>query len=260
MSFDKRTLLVAPETDLYYSGKETEAVVNTLGANLLNGNVEIEDLLDRIRTLQPELIIFSSHGTKDGILLSDGIVGADVLKPILGTTRAECVYLNTCDSSETARKIHGELPVTFIASVQEVPDQRSFVTMSAFAHHLSQGKSYQNAWILSRAGNDVDSQFFPPASNPFRDSDIMGREGETARQYYTGPTKRNGNGEIADLHEEVSRLSYLIYGNKQWNLTGILPTIAKLQRDCHQVRLLLILLLALVALLMAVAVGWMLPL
>ena len=257
MPFNKTVLIVAPDTDLYYSSKEVESVVNLLKANLLNGNVEINDLLDRIRIVQPELIIFSTHGTKDGILLSDGIVGANALKPILSTTSVDCVYLNTCDSAITARKIHGELPVTFIANVQKIPDILAYITMASFAYHLSQGKSYQDSWILSRSGSDIDSQYFPSMSSSFGDKTMVRDVDDQIRDNHADdhPTVK----QMSDLSQEVLRLSYLIHGSKEWNLIGILPTIAKLQRDCHQIRLLLILLLVLALLLIAVVGARVMP-
>ena len=62
MSYDKPSLFVAPDVDLPYDDKEAENVVNRLGSNLLKGEVRIADLEARVRSIQPKLIIISSHG------------------------------------------------------------------------------------------------------------------------------------------------------------------------------------------------------
>jgi len=248
MSFGKRTLIVVPETDLEYSSREAERIVNILGANLLSGKVTLDRLIDTIRTFKPQVLIISTHGSQEGILLSDGHIGADLLKPILSTVPIELVYLNTCESYDTANAIYNELPTAFISSIRPVQDRTAYVTMTTFAHHLANGMSYVDAWRKSRAAGDNSFNFWP--SSGLKDQSHMPNKEPEVRQ-----TTRNGNGEIADLHEEVSRLSYIIFGNDQWNLPGMLPQITKLQRDCNQVRILLILLIVLALLLAAAAAG-----
>lgn len=248
MPFRKPCLFIAPATDLYYAPKEAEAVVNLLHANLLNGRVEIGDLIERVRQVQPALLIISTHGNQDGILLSDGVIGADLLKPILSTTPVECVYLNTCESLATAMKIHNELPTAFVSTIAPLPDKTAYVTMEAFAYHLNEGRNYIEAWLRSKTAGNTNFLFLPSSrvTEP-----IM------ATEHIYRPPERNSNGEIKDLHEEVDRLATLIYGDEKWNLPGILPTLAKLQKDMQQIRILLGLLVLLACLsLLAVAVQW----
>ena len=242
--------MVMPDTDLKYVSDELESVVNILGAQLLSGSVGLKQLIDKIRTYRPQLIIISSHGSMEGILLSDGYINADLLKPILSTTPVELVYLNTCDSYAIADQIFNELPTAFACSLREVEDRLAYVTMATFAHHLSAGKSYVDAWLLSRKGGSGNFAFWPSAST------VTGSTPMPKITNENSGTTRNGMGQIDNLHEEVSRLSYLIFGNEEWQIPGLLPTTAKLQARCNQVTLLLILLIILVALLGAAAIGW----
>jgi len=228
MPYGKRVLFVQPDTDLFYSAKEAEQVVNLLDANLLSGNVDINDLINRVRQYQPQLIIFSSHGTQEGILLSDGIIGAEELAPILGTSTVECVYLNTCNSVKTALKIHGVLPVDFIFTLSGVPDRNAFITMATFAYHLSQGCSYGSAWFESRGGATSDFMLLPNIVLFTKNSGSNVKTNNDNEK----PTKNdNGNGRLDNIHDEVVQLGYLIYGNEKWQLPGLVNSVNSLQRD-----------------------------
>lgn len=218
-----------PDTELVYARKEAEQVINLLEANLLNGVVHLDDLMDRVRTFQPELIIFSTHGSGDGILLSDGIVGANLLKPILSMSNVECVYLNTCDSILTATRIHNELPVFFVFNVSEVPDRDAFVSMSAFAYHLDKGSGYQTAWFKSKSAGNTDLLFLPSVTEPNMSKDASKNGSETRGS--DGHPRINGNGRLDNLHDEVVQLGYLVYGNDKWKLPGLVNTVTSLQRD-----------------------------
>ncbi len=253
MPFGKSVLFVAPATDLHYASKETEEIVNLLHANLLNGRVEIGDLIERVRKVQPALLIISAHGNQDGILLSDGPVGADLLKPILGTANVECIYLNTCESLATAMAIHNELPTAFISTIEPIPDKTAYVTMTAFAHHLDQGCSYVDAWFQSKAAGNRTLLFLPALEGEHKRQD--GKADMSRAPEYMHPSPRNSNGEIEDIHEEVDRLSALVYGSERWNSPGILPTLTRLERDINQVRILLILVLIFMLLLATAVLG-----
>jgi len=257
MPFLKNCLLVAPDTDLYYSSKEIESVVNLLHANLLNGTVHVNDLIDRVRLVQPNLLIISSHGTNEGIALSDGIVGADLLKPILSTAPLECVFLNTCEGYETASRIHNEIPVAFISSIAEVPDREAYVTMSTFAYHLSVGETYRVSWFKSRAASDGDLIFLPNMNYSAKE-DESGMFSNKKKEDETTVNRKTDNGDSSDIYEKVRRLEALIYGSERWNSTGILPTLTKLERGFNQIRILLILLLVLISLIITavIARGW----
>jgi len=226
MAFGKRVLFVQPDTDLTYARKEAENVINLLEANVLQGSVHVQDLMDRVRIFQPHLIVFSAHGTEDGILLSDGIVGAELLKPIISMSDVECVYLNTCDSIGTATKIHNELPVFFIFNVAEVPDQSAFVSMSAFAYHLNNGVGYQRAWFLAKSAGNSELLFLPDMTEP-----NMPKEPQEKPIGINEKPKLNGNGRLENLHDEVVQLGYLVYGNERWKLPGLINTVTNLQRD-----------------------------
>lgn len=247
MGFSKSVLFVTPDTDLYYAQAEAETVVNLLHANLLSGKVEIGDLIARVRQVQPALLIISTHGGPEGILLSDGYAGADLLKPILSTTPVECVYLNTCESLETAMAIHNELPTAFVATIQPVPDKTAYVTMTAFAYHLERGLGYVDAWHKSKAAGNRNFLFLPAAPSAATPMNRI-----TAQ-----PPQRNGDGEIKSLHEEVERLAIIMYGDERWNVEGVLPRLAKIERNTQRILILLGLLLLLGCLLvLALGMQW----
>lgn len=246
--FDKRVLFVQPDTELFFAAKEAEGVINLLDANLLSGDVHVDDLIERVRSIQPHLIIISSHGRDDGILLSDGIIDPSNLKRIFSTSNnLECVYLNTCSSVQTAIKIHRVLPVEFIFSLADVPDLHAYVSMSTFAYHLSQGDTYGSAWFQSKGGNGSDFMYLPNMIRLQGDElgdDMPSREDRDVRP------KINGDGRLDNIHDEVVQLGYLIYGNEKWNLPGLVNSVASLQRDVSFIRTAIWLLVLLVFLLL----------
>jgi hypothetical protein len=251
---DKRVLFVQPDTELFYAAKEAEQVVNLLDANILTGSVHVDDLVNRVRDFQPQLIIISSHGKNDGILLSDGIIGPSDLKKIFSTSDSlECVYLNTCSSVRTALSIHRSMPVDFIFSLAEVPDKHAFVSMSTFAYHISEGHTYGSAWFESKGGNGSDFMFLPSvaALRGNGDGENMPLEDNESRPNI------NGDGRLNNIHDEVVQLGYLIYGNEKWQLPGLVNSVASLQRDVSFIKMAVWLLVLLVFLiLIAGIVAW----
>jgi hypothetical protein len=251
MAFNKKVLFVRPETDLFYANQEANEVVNLLGAKLLSGTVTHESLMTSVRQNQPQILIISSHGNDEGILLSDGIIGPELLKPILGMSNIELVYLNTCSSRLTAMKIYNELPVNFICTISKTPDRTAFITMTAFAHHLRNGLDYPQAWFRSRAAGNVNFFFVPKID--------MSTEAMTMENFNKDrPPKINGNGELENIHEEVVRLSYLMYGNPKWNLQGLIPSIAQMQKDISLIRTLVYILTALILMTFVGVLVWLL--
>jgi hypothetical protein len=242
MPFDKRVLFVQPETELFYAAKEAEQVINLLDANLLSGKVELDDLINRVRDFQPQLIIISSHGRDDGILLSDGIIGAEQLAPIFSTSDVECVYLNTCSGIRTALQLHIVMPVDFIFSIAEVPDRNAFITMSAFAFHLSEGLAYSSAWLESRGGSGNDFMLLPNV--------IKMRKPDTGDTMTVGRPKLNGDGKLEDIHDEVTKLAYVIYGDERSRFPGLIDTVMTLKKDVTFIRMASSVLIVLMALIL----------
>ncbi len=253
MAYNKRVLFVRPETDLFYANEEANEVVNTLGAKLLSGSVTHENLMAKVRQIQPQVLIISSHGNEDGILLSDGIIGPELLKPILGMSNIELVYLNTCSSRLTAMKIYNELPVNFICTISETPDRTAFITMTAFAHHLKNGLDYPQAWFRSRAAGNVNFFFVPRIDMSTGTMTMENFDRDKGR-----PPKINGNGELEDIHEEVVRITYLMYGNPKWNLQGLIPSIAQMQKDISSIRTLVYILTSLILITFVGVLVWLL--
>ena len=248
MSFDKKVLFVQPDTELFYAAKESEQVINLLDANMLTGSVHVNDLVNRVRAIQPHLIIISSHGKENGVLLSDGIIGPSDLKKIFSTSdNLECVYINTCRSVKTAINIHRALPVDFIFSLADVPDQHAFVSMSTFAYHLSEGHTYGSAWFESKGGNGSDFMFLPSVDS-LRRSVVC----EEMPSMDEDRPKVDSNGRLDNIHDEVVQLGYLIYGNEKWDLPGLVNTVKGLQNDVAFIKAAVIILIAMMLILILV--------
>jgi hypothetical protein len=239
-------LVVAALTSEDYAQSEISALVNILDAELLLGSeATSRNLQERLNQQKWRIVWFVGHGTEHGVSLYDGPIASGTLTSFIRNASPDLVVLNTCSSLNVAMDIYNEVATNFVCTIQETPDNAAFFMGKQLAINIARGHTFKESYLRSKSGQNRNYVFLPGAN---------GMTGQDIEQR-TPPSTRDGNGDIADLHEEVSRLSYLVYGNEQWQLPGIIPSMAKLQRDCNQVRLLLFLLIVLVLLSAAVALG-----
>jgi hypothetical protein len=78
-----RTLLVAPDVGLEGAGVEVQRVANALHPELLIGNVCVPDVMDALSANTYDVVWFATHGTPDGVQLTDGLLPTETLTQLL---------------------------------------------------------------------------------------------------------------------------------------------------------------------------------
>ena len=81
-----RILLIAPATDLPFAPAEVAAVANTPGHTVhqMQGEVNRRDLVAEAtrQDVRYDVLWFATHGSRDGVLMSDGLIGIASLAPL----------------------------------------------------------------------------------------------------------------------------------------------------------------------------------
>lgn len=153
-----KTLLIAPSVGLGKADEEVQRVVNWLRpAKVLLGGVTSEEVLDTLDAGGTyDLIWFITHGTSEGVLLADGLLPTTALVQLLRGSRVKCIFLNTCSSVAVAIRLHDAIrSAAVVATVAtEIDDAVAMRTGSLFAHYLAAGKSWREAYELSKPGDN----------------------------------------------------------------------------------------------------------
>lgn len=148
-----RTLLIAPGSNLAYVGEEVQRVANALHPQLLFGNVTAVGVLDALGS-PFDVVWIASHGTEEGIQLSDGLLVTPQLVQMLRQHPPRLVVLNSCNSLQVAMQLHDEIGAAVICTVVSIPDKEAFVTGSALAHALAAGNDIAQAYTVSKPGRN----------------------------------------------------------------------------------------------------------
>ena len=150
-----RTLLVAPRTDLLLVDEEVQDVINS-GlpiAQTLLGDVGHLELTREIRRGMYSLLWLATHGSADGIQLSDGLLAISELAQLV-RGRFQLVVLNTCSSLPAAQMLQNETEADVICTIVEVPDRAAYRTGSLFAQELASTGNPRAAYAKVRPGGN----------------------------------------------------------------------------------------------------------
>lgn len=146
-----RILLIAPRVGLGQD-EEVQRVINWLHPDrVLLGTVTADEVMDALGLAPYEVIWFAAHGTSQGIELSDGLLRTNDLVQLLRGRQVHCIFLNTCDSVSVAIRLHDAIKTAaVVATAAEVDDAVAARTGSLFAEYVAQGKSWREAYELSK--------------------------------------------------------------------------------------------------------------
>lgn len=155
-----RCLVIAPsDTGLEYASDEVMAVVNSLGAKLLQGKrATIQGLLD-IMDQGWDIVWFCSHGDEKGVYLSDGVVKISELTTLIRSAGVQLTVLNTCSSKMVALAIHDELGTDLVCTLTPIPDRQAFVTGTILARQLAKGLDFYSAYEAAKPGQNSTYTF-----------------------------------------------------------------------------------------------------
>jgi hypothetical protein len=117
------------------------------------GQVTHADVLSDITDGDYDGLWFAGHMASEGMRLSDGVLTKSELVPLV-RDRFEFVFLNSCDSRETARLLSRETDAEIIATVVEVPDRLAFQTGALFARSLAETGDIATAYNAAIPGDN----------------------------------------------------------------------------------------------------------
>lgn len=198
-----KTLIVAPRhEDLTLSDAEVQRLVNALSAKIVIGTVDCTDVVDAIAAHQPELIWFLSHGSWEGIVLSDCLFTGDMLASSIRGTPAKLLVLNSCHSRAVAERIFATTGCHVVATRGAVTEQNAFVVAARFATLVAGGMDPHDAYLQARTDDFI---YVPDGGALMKD--------ENLRREVDGLTHRVGSNERtlgkldAKVDEHDSRLT-----------------------------------------------------
>lgn len=150
-----KVLLIAPRTaNLLYSDAEVQGLVRSgLDITPRIGIVRHEDVLTDIDSDEYDVFWFCGHTTQEGMVLSDGVLSASELTPMI-RNRFGLVVLNTCDSVSTAQMLQNETEAEIIATIIEAPDRLAYQTGTLFARELARSGDVANAYFAAKPGHN----------------------------------------------------------------------------------------------------------
>lgn len=149
-----KTLLIAPRTDLPNVDAEVQAVLRSgLDVTPRLGDVRHVDVLTDVTSGEYDCFWHAGHATKDGLLLTDGILSASELTPLI-RNRFDLVVLNSCDSLLTAQMLQNETGAAVVATIVAVPDRLAFQTGALFARELARTGDISTAYQAAKPGNN----------------------------------------------------------------------------------------------------------
>lgn len=199
-----KVLLVAPETNLTYGVEEVQAILNSgLSVRPLIGkNVNHRDVLREVEQSY-DILWLCTHGSEEGILLSDGLLQTSLLVAMV-REKFRLIILNTCNSFKIAQMIQNETSAEVIATIIEVPDREAFQTGAIFARELAKVASFEKAYYRARPGSN---------------------------RTYIRLAGRTVANETSQVTEEVVReLQMAVFGNSKVNFSGMMNELREIRK------------------------------
>lgn len=118
--------------------------------------VRIRDLRRDIMKYEPDIVHFSGHGSREGLVLEDNsgnsvLVSADALSDLFKEFKhhVECVVLNACYSESQAEAIHQHIDYV-VGMNSSVSDKAAIEFSVGFYDALGAMKSYKKAFDFGR--------------------------------------------------------------------------------------------------------------
>lgn len=149
----KKILVISPDHhDLPRTNIEISAIQRHHDAKVLRGVVRDEDIAEAITQDEYEILWFVSHGTIDGVILSDNeLLATSALIQYAKRETIDLVVFNTCDSEETAIQVAGESQVDVICtivSVDKIHNRDAIRLGQLLAAELASTITYREAYEL----------------------------------------------------------------------------------------------------------------
>lgn len=195
-----RVLLVAPAAaDLPDQADEIAGIVRDLaGVVPLYGAVRERDILEAIRGEPLDGLIFSGHGSPEGIEIADGILTAEIIATYANRGRARWIVLNSCYSDAAITVLLLSTTADVAAARDEIPDRDAWRITRMIAQELTLN------------GGDIRAAFaalLPGQSERFRFYRNARRSDEKdATEDMETPTGRRVEAQIEQMRDDISKV------------------------------------------------------
>lgn len=144
-----RILVVAPEHhDLPNAVVEIAAIRRHHDAVPVVGTVRDDDIARAIEEGPFDIVWFVSHGSEEGVLLSDGMLSIDGVGQYLRASGASLCILNTCDSERVALSIIANGEADIICTIAPVGNRDAVRLGSLLAAELAETANYYEAYEI----------------------------------------------------------------------------------------------------------------
>lgn len=220
-----KVLLVAPShADLPDVAVETATISSQHQVEHLQGDDARETVIARVlRNQQFDIVWWATHGTVDGLLLTDGWLNLDGVAQYVRNSRAQLCVINTCESMEIAQAVVEESTADAICTVSEVPDRTAMRTGVLLSAALVRHRNPYDAFLEARPGGGL---YYRYVANP-----------KKLAMYSKFGDEQDIEVEIAALKDRLSslesvamRLDRIVSGSEEYGLSG-------LKNDMQQMRM-----------------------
>lgn len=146
-----RVLLIAPDhPNLHAIVKEVAAIVSYHEVEKVVGVVRDADIQQAVAKADFDIIWFATHGSEDGVLLSDSMLSPGAIGQYVGSSKAKLCVLNTCDSEYIANLIAagGEVDMIYTIS-KNTGDEDALRFGSLLAKELTETDDFEAAFKIA---------------------------------------------------------------------------------------------------------------
>lgn len=141
-----KVLLILPDTGLE-TDHEFEWITRTYHTETLRGIVTPATVFDHITGRKFDIIHFGSHGSSNGIELSNGtLLSMFDVERIARQVGAQLVYLNSCSSARLAQFAVDQGVPAVIASTGEIQDVQAWSIATGFYQALLDAGDFYTAF------------------------------------------------------------------------------------------------------------------
>lgn len=142
-------LVIAPKhADLPNASAEIAAIQRHHQATVLSGPVRERDIERAVDEGPFDIIWWISHGSPEGVLLSNGLLSIDGVGQYVRASGARLCVLNTCDSEDVAEAIIAGGNADMICTIGPVLNQDAIRLGSLLARELDDCDNFQDAYEI----------------------------------------------------------------------------------------------------------------
>ena len=154
----RKILLIAPDIPSLprlRTASEVSAIQRYHDTRLLSGVVRSEDVTTAITEDDYQIIWFVTHGTPEGVCLTNENLSIEALIQYAKSDTVEMVVFNTCESESLALRVSGEASVNVICTIAPVDNGDAVRLGQLLAVKLTEDIDYRDAYDAVSSGSSL---------------------------------------------------------------------------------------------------------